>query len=575
MAVDLSRSRRTPYAHQVAGVERLVANVEPERGRTLPGCFAIFDDMRLGKSKQVIDAAQALFTMGALDTVIVVAPSSVFREVWYDPDLGEVKKHRWEGMPTRVLEYHTRIREWGLDLREGEERLCWVITSYEYLRYKVRRLDSGWRGPHLDPLLQSCGRRVWLVIDETTWIKNPKALQTRACSALRRRCGRVTLLNGTPITHSPGDLFSQGNMMDPRILECSYISTFFARYAIMGGYQAEVVLPSGKKIKVATEVVGWRHKPGPACLELRCEKGPNHPVHGLGLGIEDIQRRFAPYVLRREKKDCLDLPPKLDPVALTATLTDETWRVYKEMRDDLCSWLNASKVAVSFQAGVRIMRLSQICSGFLGGVEEEVTCSNCGGLGSECGICGGSKFTIEKVPVQEVGREKLDVYLNWLGQRLEEEPELRMLTWCRFRPELFRLVREVSERYPKVQLRAIHGDQKRTERSEAIRMMHPDVRYRGPAVLAGTLGTGSLGLNLAGAHEVVYPSNDYSLLNRKQSEDRPHGPGQTQPVSYHDIIAIGPKGQKTVDHAIVRALRERQDLATWTCSAWVTVLREE
>jgi hypothetical protein len=553
----------------VVGVERLVALTEPERGRILPGCFYLADDMRLGKSKQVIDAAQMLFTQSAIDTVIVVAPASVFRDVWYDPDLGEIRKHRWEGLPTRVFEYHARIREWAEDLRNGEPALSWIIANFEYIRYQVKRESVGWRGPHLDPLLQSCDRKTWLVLDETTWVKNPTALQTRACQALRKKCGRVTLLNGTPITHSPLDLFSQGNLMDPRILECPYLGTFRSRYAIMGGYQVEVVTKRGVKIKVPTEVIGWRHRHREGC----CTFGPNHPVHSLGPGLEDLQRRFAPYILRREKKDCLDIPPKLDPVAVTATLTDSTWRIYREMRDQLCTWLSEQKVAFTPQAGVKVMRLAQICAGFLGGVEEESTCQACAGQG--CPGCGNTGVHIEKLPVEEIGREKLDVFLNWAGQRLEEEPEFRMLVWCRFRPELWRLAREATQRYPTVTIRTIQGDQKREDRTEALRLMHPDVSYSGPAILAGTLGTGSLGLNLAGAHEVVYASNDYSLFKRSQSEDRPHGPGQTQPVSYHDIIAVGPKGQKTVDHAIVRALRERSDLAAWTCSAWVTILREE
>jgi hypothetical protein len=70
-------------------------------------------------------------------------------------------------------------------------------------------------------------------------------------------------------------------------------------------------------------------------------------------------------------------------------------------------------------------------------------------------------------------------------------------------------------------------------------------------------------------------SNDFSLFTRQQSEDRTHRPGQHHPAAYHDIVAEGPRGQKTVDHVVLKALREKLDIATWTSAAWVRALREE
>jgi len=84
-----------------------------------------------------------------------------------------------------------------------------------------------------------------------------------------------------------------------------------------------------------------------------------------------------------------------------------------------------------------------------------------------------------------------------------------------------------------------------------------------------------MGLNLTASHTVVYLSNDYNLKTRLQSEDRVHRPGQTSPVSYFDIVAEGPNGQKTIDHTIMKALKAKDDLAKWTASAWLSELKEE
>lgn len=555
------------------------ALTEPERGRVLPGVFFLTDQMRLGKSKQVIDTAQKLFVESQIDSVIVVAPALV-RDVWYDPELGEIQKHRWLELPTLTTEYHQQIRKWSADAVEGQRYLTWVITNFEYIRYGVKREKSGWRGAHLDKLLKFANKRTLFVIDESAAIADHASLQTHACYEIRKRCGRVIELNGTPIVETPESLFSQAKMLDPRILGFNYVSQYKAAYAIMGGYTVSKKVWWGgklKELKIPTEIIGWRHKLRAGCCDI-----PPHiqsKVHEPGPCLEDVQAKLAPYVLRRIRSECLDLPPKLDSVTLTATLAPETWRIYTGMRDDLVSWLDEHRVATSQQAGVRVMRLAQVTSGFLGGVrDDDTSCPECGGSGSnldgECPSCGGSGTISAAVPPAVIGREKLDLYLNWVKKRLKEEPNMRMVAWCRFRPELQRIVEELGK-INGLQVRGIFGGQSKVERAEGLRLMHVDVKYEGPAILVGTLGTGGLGVSMAGAHEVVYISNDRSLYKRLQSEDRPLGPGQTEPVSYHDIVAVGPKNQHTIDHVIMKALRDKSELATWTTDAWKTALMKE
>jgi SNF2 family DNA or RNA helicase len=60
-----------------------------------------------------------------------------------------------------------------------------------------------------------------------------------------------------------------------------------------------------------------------------------------------------------------------------------------------------------------------------------------------------------------------------------------------------------------------------------------------------------------------------------QSEDRVHRPGQTRNVLVLDMLATGPAGQKTIDHRVVKRLREKNDLANWTVQAWKRELLEE
>lgn len=528
--IDLTNARTNPYAHQVVGIEKLVASP----------AFLLADEMGVGKTKQVIDAAQVLYAHDAIDRVIVIAPASV-RAVWYDPELGELAKHLWTSTDARVMEYHARSRQWTLGRRTADDplNLNWLITNYDYIR-SLERLDyllKHWAGP-----------RTLLVLDESSAVKNASAKQTKACLKLRRACGHVWLLNGTPIANHPGDLFSQANIMDPAILACRTYFHFRCRYAVMGGWKQK-------------QIIGWRD-------------------------LEDLQRRMAPFTMRRLKTDCLDLPPKLPPVTLEVPLADATWKVYREMRDELVAWLDQQTVSVAPQAAVKALRLAQITGGFLGGVDDAVPqdVDDLGprptwvpedtqpGYGDTRSGYAGQRTA--PTPTRELSREKHDLFLAWLRDRLEEDPAFKCLVWCRFRPEVARLVADLRG-IAGLNVGEIRGGQKRGERDVALRLLDPRTTPANePVVVVGTPASGSMGLNLAAASVVFYLSNDYNLRSRLQSEDRVHRPGQQKSVSYFDVVATGPKGQKTIDHIIVHALRDKADLANLTARAWVRALKD-
>ncbi len=209
-SVDLSRERRQSYDHQVRGVEALVKNP----------VFALFDEMGIGKTKQVIDAAQVLFTDGKIQQVIVVCPGSV-RSVWYDEQFGELAKHLWDELPARVVQYHKHIKYWTWNADNATKAyLRFVITNYEFIRSEER----------LDGVIDFCDKETLLVIDESSCVKGPTTKQTKACLKLREHCGRVVLLNGTPISHSPRDMYAQGLALDKTILVCRSYDAFKNRY---------------------------------------------------------------------------------------------------------------------------------------------------------------------------------------------------------------------------------------------------------------------------------------------------------------------------------------------------------
>jgi len=520
--IDLSRSRIPPYAHQVVGVDALVKNP----------FFMLADEMGAGKTKQVIDAACHLFINGTIRKALTLAPAPV-RGVWFDPDFGELKKHLWSGLPVKVTEYHAKSRRWVQSVVNGQPYLDWMVTNYDFARVE----------DYLDELVLWADKQTLLVLDESSAVKNANAKQTKAALRLRQKCGRVVLLNGTPITNSPGDMYAQGRIMHFDILECSNFFQFRARYAKMGGWQGK-------------QIVGWHD-------------------------VEDIQQRFAPFVLRRLKEDCLDLPEKLPPVVLHRALTPNTWNRYREMRDDMVTWLSQQTVSVAPQAITKVMRLAQITSGFVGGVEAEIE-------GAEEMEAPPDYLPFEGMvtpvitspskpvaPFEFIGREKLDGLLEWVEERIYERPNFKFIVWTRHRPELHRTAEELKGKFPQLTVGLLHGGQKRHERDEVMRLLNPATTVPGPAGAVATLGTGSVGLTLTAADTNYYMSLNTSLLHLLQSRDRTHRPTQVNPVSYYYSVATGPKGQKTIDHQLMKALQSHEDLAKWTTDAWVHALTEE
>jgi hypothetical protein len=70
-------------------------------------------------------------------------------------------------------------------------------------------------------------------------------------------------------------------------------------------------------------------------------------------------------------------------------------------------------------------------------------------------------------------------------------------------------------------------------------------------------------------------SNGPALIERTQSIGRIERPGATQPMLIVDVCATGPKGQRTIDHHIIKSLRSKQDMATWTVNEWRRILNDD
>lgn len=516
--LDWDRCATEARPHQRIGTRWLVTDSDPARGRVVPCVYLLADEVSVGKSKQQVDATQFLWNDSAIDSVVVCGPAQG-RGVWADPRpaMGEVAKHGHKTVPNEIVEYSVR-RDRIKDFHP--KALTWMVTNYEFIR----------RPERLVPLLTKLqGKRFWLVCDEAWALADVSTAQWKAVHKIRQLAQRVTLLNGTPVVDTPLDVYGQAFMMHSRILGIRSARTggpvfshFRARYAML---KPNVSFPL---------ITGWQN-------------------------LEELRAKMEPYILRRLVADVYPEVVELEPVLVEAKLSEENWRIYRQMRDEMVAWLSTDEASVTQQAMVRGLRLAQITSGFLGGVQRM----------DEEGFLdfGGPVMGVPPGQVKEIGREKLDAALDFL-KRLQPSPN-RILAWSRFRPEIERTAKELGRR-----THLLYGGAKK---QGALDALNPDLDPGEPVAVVGSRGAGGAAVNLAGADLEINLSYTFLLREFLQARGRTSGGRRLgrPPIRRVDIVATGPKGQRTIDHVVLNELREKKSIADWTAATWRQKLLEE
>jgi SNF2 family DNA or RNA helicase len=483
----------TLYTHQESGIDFLA-----KRTSALLG-----DEMGLGKSRQALLAAKRLFDEEKISSVLVLCPAAV-KISWQE----EIVKLNSDQESFFLGKYDPKSQKFFVKLGAG--LLNVVLVSYALLPQER----------HVKELIPYCSNSL-LVCDESVFLKNRTAKQTKGAIKIGRVAKYRWLLNGTPVANGPLDLYAQGLVMFDglrgalRGFQNWY--HFRARYGVMGGWKGK-------------NVVAYQRVP-------------------------ELTKRFAPYVLRREKRDCLDLPAKSYTTREVA-LKEETWKVYQELKREALLALPDEALKPEPNAAVRLLRLCQLTSGHVGvGIDEEL-----------------------EQPIWNCTRDVSIEKLAWITAEIAEG-ELSstdaIIIWCRWRRERERLQKLLAltiDDALTIDVYRVFGGQQAKNRSADIQAFQTSTNRR---VLVGQIRAGGYGLNLTAASTVVYLSNTFSYVDRIQSEDRVHRIGQTNPCLYIDVLATGPNGQRTVDHHVLACLRAKRDVAELTCAEWRTILEED
>jgi SNF2 family DNA or RNA helicase len=231
--------------------------------------------------------------------------------------------------------------------------------------------------------------------------------------------------------------------------------------------------------------------------------------------IEELTDKVKQSSYRVLKKDCLDLPDKIYQRHYVS-MSKAQEKLYNEIKRDFITELNGNEIQAP-EAITRLLRLQQIL---------------CGWFPTEHSI-----DPIDKINLRLKGLE--EVLSNISG---------KVIIWARFRADLKAIEAALGDLAV-----SYHGDVTNDDREAAVYRFQNDdtIKY-----FIGQPQSGGIGLTLTAADYVVYYSNSFDLEIRMQSEDRCHRIGTKNNVTYIDIEA-----RKTIDSKIIKALREKKNLA--------------
>lgn len=298
------------YKHQIRGANMALRAFGALDAKTPGGGFGELFEMGCGKTLTTIAVAGALYNLGKIDRVLVVAPTSVC-SVW-PHDLNQFATFPWEA---RVL------------LGDKKKRLK-ALNELENWPFKALRIAViNYESTHRDGIFEALAayKPDLIVCDESQRIKNPSAAQSKALHKLGDATPFRMILSGTPVQNNAVDLYSQYRFLDPAVYGANFYA-FKKRYCIMGGYGQH-------------QIVGYRN-------------------------MDELVEKEHSVAYRVTKEECLDLPQQTF-INRYVQFTDAEQAIYEQLRKSSFLELETGENVTATTILTMYLRLMQLTGGFL------------------------------------------------------------------------------------------------------------------------------------------------------------------------------------------------------------------
>jgi SNF2 family DNA or RNA helicase len=443
------------WPHQLSFIER----AQQHAG------FGVFAGLGTGKSRIALEIAKER----EAKRILILAPRAAM-PVW-PAQISEYADWIWT-----VPDHDTLIR-WMTRTPTIAERLNYIKTAivrphnYGTPYAVILNYEASWR----EPMASWLGSQLWdiIIADEAHKLKAPGGKQSKFASRLAMVSKARLALTGTPLAHSPLDAYALYRFLDKSVFGTSFVA-FKAQYALMD---------------------------------------PFYPNKFLRLiNPQLFKEKFDSISMQVATDDVLTLPEGFHQFR-EFFLPPDARAVYDSLKDQFCAEYRDHLITPA-NAGVRLLRLQQVTSGFVTRDREE------------------------KPTFLHSGKIEL------LREIIEELPENEPLViFCRFTADLEAvqaLAAELKLSYS--ELSGHRNDLADWQRGQS-------------QVLGVQIQAGSVGIDLTRARYAIYYSVGFSLTDYLQSLARIRRPGQTRNCFYIYLVA-----DSTIDNVVYRALRKREDL---------------
>ncbi len=465
--------------------------------------------MGLGKSKSAIDCAGYLYSLGRINTLVILAPNGVQRKWLRDdipfslPDYIEYQSAVWKsGSPKHIHQCESVVYVRGNHFR--------IIAA------NIEALISPKFQKFLENLLRV--HTCMMVIDEAQTLKNPNNQRSKLLQKFRPLIPYRRILTGTSAAQSPLDLFGQFRFLNPDILGDSQ-TVFKAEFAHLASPNSPLVrsiLQKNPRLRGVPQIV------------LTDDLG--RPMYK---NLDKLRAKIDPYCAVVRKEDVgLEFPQKVY-VTHSFSLAPEQQKIYTALSTDLLVLFDDDSLTTVTHRMTLTLRLQQVANGFL---------------------------VVDGEGLRQLFDKPTDnPRIKQLLETLEEVDDQAVI-FCRFRPDVANVMEALKDRDDVV---TYHGGLSADEREANYKSFQSG----NAKIFVATIGAGHRGLDLPNCTTMIYYSNVFSNDQRAQSEDRIHRmTSKGDHRLYIDIVA-----ENTIDEHILAALQGKVEVEKYLMrsSDWV------
>jgi SNF2 family DNA or RNA helicase len=447
-----------PFKHQIEGFEYGLAN-----NRWLLG-----DEQGLGKTKQVIDIAVAKKLQKGYKHCLIICGVNGLKWNW----VNEVHTHsdedawilgqRFKGRKISIGSTNDKL----YDLKHVDSiSPYFLITNVETMRNEaiVKEIQK----------LCKDGTIGLVAIDEFHKAKNPASQQGKGILKIQPEC-RIAM-TGTPLMNTPFDLYIILKWLGYEGHSFSAFKNHYALYGGFGGY----------------EVVGYRY-------------------------LDELQKQLDKIMLRRLKKDVLDLPEKTH-IDEYVEMTPKQAQIYREVTADIK--MNIDQIKMQNNPLAELIRMRQ-ATGYTGILSSTVKES--------------AKLDRMEELVEEAVQngKKVVIFSNWT--------QITNIAYDRLLAKGF-----VGQ--------MITGDTKDESRQLIVEAFQ-NSKYQD--FIIGTIGAMGTGLTLTAGTVEIFMDEPWNRANKEQAEDRCHRVGTTENITIYTILC-----KDTIDERIHELVERKGQMA--------------